>query len=1430
MFGQTATPSLFGGAATNTGLGQTSLFGSTATPGQTSTFGAPQSVSFGGAAATGTPGTSLFGNTTATQQSSTLFGNNNRFGMGTTSTFGSAIGQTPSGTPIKFVAPTTTDTMVKSGQTHNTTISIHLQCITCMREYEAKSLEELRFEDYSENRKGPQQQQQQLFGGATSLASTGGGLFSGTSTNTFGSTAPSTGLFSNQNKMGFGSTATTTTTTSLFGQNKTSFFNSNPTGSAFQTQPAQGLFGATPAAAQPLGSSLFNTNPLGATNPTAGGLDPSKSFFGGATATPQQPSLFNTQNTLGQNKPVFGAATATPFGQPQTSTAPAFGGFNTGTSTAGGSLFGAATSQPSAFGLNTGAANTGLGGAKPPMFSFNTGTTGGGTFGSATSTNLFGTGSTNTFSTGTGTGLFNSGANTNTFSFNPTSSFANTGSAFGGSTFGSAFGAGAGTIGGLLGSTTNSLFSNNASNIQQGAQMPSAAPSANTEQILTRLQTLPYGTTLQFNGDNSFATNMIKTKFTTDPKTLNEYKINAKSQAEVKVQRVPTSGKPTTLLFDGLDDEGVDSLKCIQDIFQPKTNIKKLVLNHTPSKNNLLIGNSSTPLQHSLQTSTAAATIATTPKSRLNESLGGGDSGQTESSKHSATKIVDDTISVFNNNNLPSGIGRKNKPQQQNSQSSLLDESTAERSYTFEQSLNRSSNSTLLDFEQPLSNQTMPKCGIILNRTDYFIIPSIEDCDALYDAESDTCIVEGFTVGRLDYGSIFWKGPLNVKGLNLDAIVHIRRKEVIVYPDDEAKPPVGSELNRPAQVTLDQVWPINKATREFIKDPEKLRQMRYAEKVENATIKLDAIFKEYRPDTGSWVFTVKHFSKYGLIDDDDDEENSEPLKPKTAGADRSLSMKNNEGAPATLTTTTRGLFPQDQNVQSGEYRFGSLKGLSDWKGVGQPLKTTYSSLEATAEDDDIDGRTSIDMKNKEELDMMRSALFDDDEDDRDEELGLDDSSEEDKSSIIKRSKIKSNANFAQMMPPLFQKRFKGDVQLPPMPKAAPLFRLPKKRELVFHPIPTTDKADIYSVGYSPAPRVNFITGSNRFGIYLNSKVLIFEMDMLQVAKTNAIEKLEMHLAKNSLIKMVEGEWAQHLPLMIETAKYSLNTKVDTSLNNLVKALYGQLVQSSNYARYQERVRKILRWLFEHNKTLPLPENSSLRIIHFLSTNELEFAITTCLEALQPRLAMQLTRPNRAALLAQLDSWKQSRADAHIDRNLLRLYVLLSGQSWWAPSTGEPITVYEGFEWTQQLALLLLFKNHDDQNVADIIGSNVLKSAMTELIATPNVVEYHLLAQHSPWVAIASCPNSLDSWFILQALLAFNVIVDDAHVNRSDSINLFLASQITELKWALYFLLHIRNDYLRNHSVREMLSRHGNSVADAPGDELADYLLQTFSRQ
>ena len=93
-----------------------------------------------------------------------------------------------------------------------------------------------------------------------------------------------------------------------------------------------------------------------------------------------------------------------------------------------------------------------------------------------------------------------------------------------------------------------------------------------------------------------------------------------------------------------------------------------------------------------------------------------------------------------------------------------------------------------------------------------------------------------------------------------------------VYPDDLNKPPLGKGLNWPAQITSDKVWPLDKISGDTIRSTDRLINMSYKEKLEKASSRMGARFLGYRPETGSWVFKVDHFSKYGLDESDSDTE------------------------------------------------------------------------------------------------------------------------------------------------------------------------------------------------------------------------------------------------------------------------------------------------------------------------------------------------------------------------------------------------------------------------------------------------------------------------------------------------------------------------------------------------------------------------------
>lgn len=77
------------------------------------------------------------------------------------------------------------------------------------------------------------------------------------------------------------------------------------------------------------------------------------------------------------------------------------------------------------------------------------------------------------------------------------------------------------------------------------------------------------------------------------------------------------------------------------------------------------------------------------------------------------------------------------------------------------------------------------------------------------------------------------------------------------------------------------MWPVDKTKHEAIKDPQRLHEVDWEGKLRRVCDKNATRFIEYRPETGSWVFRVKHFSKYGLNDSDEEDEEL-PTDPKKA--------------------------------------------------------------------------------------------------------------------------------------------------------------------------------------------------------------------------------------------------------------------------------------------------------------------------------------------------------------------------------------------------------------------------------------------------------------------------------------------------------------------------------------------------------------------
>ncbi|CAB9524121.1 pore complex protein Nup98-Nup96 [Seminavis robusta] len=155
-----------------------------------------------------------------------------------------------------------------------------------------------------------------------------------------------------------------------------------------------------------------------------------------------------------------------------------------------------------------------------------------------------------------------------------------------------------------------------------------------------------------------------------------------------------------------------------------------------------------------------------------------------------------------------------------------------------------------------------------LTKPGYVITPSLDELATL--SEADLAAVSNFSIRCDPYGLVEWKGAVDVRNADLDNSIVIGQNDVSVYTKDEEegrKPLVGSKLNRPAVITFFNVFPKNGGANASVED-----KVKFARRIERQTVKMDAELIKYDKDTGSWKIAVGHFSRYGLSDDDESED------------------------------------------------------------------------------------------------------------------------------------------------------------------------------------------------------------------------------------------------------------------------------------------------------------------------------------------------------------------------------------------------------------------------------------------------------------------------------------------------------------------------------------------------------------------------------
>jgi Nuclear protein 96/Nucleoporin autopeptidase len=194
-----------------------------------------------------------------------------------------------------------------------------------------------------------------------------------------------------------------------------------------------------------------------------------------------------------------------------------------------------------------------------------------------------------------------------------------------------------------------------------------------------------------------------------------------------------------------------------------------------------------------------------------------------------------------------------------------------------------------------------------LSMSGYLTTPSLAEMET--KSEAELAALSGFSITREGFGSVAWDGTVDVRGINLDSIISISHQDVAVYDNQEVdgtKPAIGEKLNRPAVISLYNTFP-KKGGKNASEDA----KQKFSKKLEKATAQMNADFISYDSVNGTWKFRVQHFSRYGLFDDDSDDEDDMEV------------VENPKVTPSVLPTVPEASTMQS-NLHSGEHRELSL--------------------------------------------------------------------------------------------------------------------------------------------------------------------------------------------------------------------------------------------------------------------------------------------------------------------------------------------------------------------------------------------------------------------------------------------------------------------------------------------------------------------------
>ncbi|KAK6199384.1 nuclear protein 96-domain-containing protein [Scheffersomyces amazonensis] len=739
----------------------------------------------------------------------------------------------------------------------------------------------------------------------------------------------------------------------------------------------------------------------------------------------------------------------------------------------------------------------------------------------------------------------------------------------------------------------------------------------------------------------------------------------------------------------------------------------------------------------------------------------------------------------------------------------------------------------------------------------YWCTPSIKELTS--KTIDELKVIENFIVGRVGFGQVAYNFPVDLSEIAIRAkannisiedqlferTISIKHKFLLVYVNEEEKPPLGMGLNVPATVTLEGVGPSDKS----VSASDHIKYLQSRTGMEYVT---------YDPITHVWVFKVKHFSVWGLVEEADEADDPDFL----IGMKRRQDLLEEQHELEYSRLYSNEAYLKEIKKQKVEIETRDLPG--NWTSSNDKPLNIKRGLVAKEIEQQINSYNNLETENVLSQHVNDISI----EDNYESDDSLDNVSEESVRSEIQKvdylkqlvSYLPRDTNFNEIVeekayePEISNDDIFNTIQTRPnLPVSEDwLVQLELANDLnsCLTPFAASPKSNKGKVSINTVDELLFAD----FNKSLLDKDSVSTPNTYE-SKVKNIESFDesfnayvRYIISNLLAQSPVSQRSNGFPVVqtngsitfgafakagAEEMLLSLSSTLFDTQTNQTSNLMGENPQMISHVSelYKKKAfgiwlksfnSKSIQLLLDQNKSEPLE-----LVFSYICSGDIKAACETAISSNNSHLAAILTLADsndsyvQQAALAQVDTWIENNSIEYIPQPIVKIYKILSGKF---------DDVIETLPWNISLAINL-FYGKSSLTLEDIINNTVDGIDIQSLGESVAVIDalklFYLLQTQKKEVVLKRIRNT--SLSKTMKWLYYKLISSNTRGSDFDELTYDLGNLLHQRglwKQSLYVYSHLSDDEKAKDAIRNVIIQNTNSIKGPDYDE-ETYLVNTL---